>query len=134
MKPISKRAMAGLLAALMVLTAAPIWAAQSDHVVPNYEINRKVAKAAQVRQQNLQTVQQFLASPEAQKALKKGKVDYTKVEKAIPTLSDQELAQLAVRANKVQNDFAAGALTNQQLTYIVIAIGTAVVVILIAKG
>lgn len=69
-----------------------------------------------------------------QRALKNGKVDYAKVEKAVPALSDQEVAQLAARTNKIQSDFAAGALTNEQLTYIVIALATAVVVILIVKS
>ncbi len=134
MNQTSKKTIAGLMAALFTLAIPPLWSAQADHVVSSSEIQQEVNQAAKVRQQNLQTVQKFLASPEAQKALKKGKVDYTKVEKAIPTLNDQELAQLAVRARKVQNDFAAGALNNEQITYIIIALATAVVVILIVKG
>ncbi|MGH9433946.1 MAG: hypothetical protein ACRD3T_20650 [Terriglobia bacterium] len=134
MNQISKRTMTGLMAALLTLGVAPLCSAQIDHVVATSAIQQKVNETAKVRQQNLETVQKFLASPEAQKALKKGKVDYTKVEKAIPTLNDQELAQLAARARTAQNNFAAGALTNEQLTYIVIAIATAVVVILIVKA
>ncbi len=56
------------------------------------------------------------------------------VQQAIPTLSDQELAQLARQTDRIQNDFAAGALSNEQLTYIIIALATAVVVILILKA
>lgn len=134
MHQISKKSIAGLMAALFALAICPLGSAQADHVVAPSEIQQKVNQAAKARQQNLQTVQKFLASPEAQKALKKGKVDYTKVEKAIPTLSDHEIALLAVRATHAQNDFAAGALTNEQLTYIVIAIATAVIVILIVEA
>lgn len=130
----SKRAVAGLITLLLVLATSPVFSAPADHVVPSTEIKSKVNDAAAVRQRNIKSVQTFFASPQARHVLKKGKVDYAKVENAIPALSDQELAALATRTNKIQNDFAAGALTNEQLTYIVIALATAVVVILIAKS
>lgn len=47
-------------------------------------------------------------------------------------LDGEELAQLAVRAEEPGEDVVGGALNNQQLTYIVIALAAAVVV-LIAK-
>jgi len=47
-------------------------------------------------------------------------------------LDDEELAQLAARAEEPGAEVVGGALTNQQLTYIVIALATAVIV-LIAK-
>jgi hypothetical protein len=49
-------------------------------------------------------------------------------------MSPEELARLAEKTNQIQNDFAAGSLTNQQLTYIVIALGTAVLVLLIVAA
>jgi len=52
------------------------------------------------------------------------------VQKAVATLSPDELARLAARTNQIQRDFAAGSLTNEQLTYIVIAIGAAVIVLI----
>jgi hypothetical protein len=52
----------------------------------------------------------------------------------VATLSPEELARLATKTNQIQTDFAAGALTNQQLTYIVIALGTAVLVLLIVAA
>jgi hypothetical protein len=58
-------------------------------------------------------------------------LDYRKVDRAIATLSPDELAQLAAKTNALQKDFAAGALSNQELTYIVIALATAVIVLLI---
>jgi len=60
-----------------------------------------------------------------------GFVVISKSSKCVSTLSADELANLAARTRKIQNDFAAGALNNEQLTYIVIAIGTALLVILI---
>ena len=66
--------------------------------------------------------------------LKAGKVDYKKVDQAIATLSPEELARLATRTNQIQKDFAAGALTNQELTYIVIALATAVLILVIVAA
>ena len=48
-------------------------------------------------------------------------------------MNSDELAKLAVQTRQVQSDFAAGALTNQQITYILIALGTAVVVLIAVK-
>ena len=95
------------------------------------ELRQAVVAAAETRQKNLDQVRSFFAGKEARAALKAGKVDYVKVEKAVVTLSADDLARLADRTSQIQNDFAAGALTNQQLTYIVIALGTAVLVLLI---
>jgi hypothetical protein len=47
-------------------------------------------------------------------------------------LDEEELASLTARAEEPADDVAGGALTNQQLTYIVIALAAAVIV-LIAK-
>lgn len=134
MNRISKRAVAGMTAILFALAAVPLCSAQQDHVVSTAQIQQKVVKAAYARRKNLETVRGFLASSRAQKALKKAKMNYSEVEKAIPTLSDPELARLAARATQAQNDFAAGALNNEQITYIIIALATAVVVILIVKA
>ena len=45
----------------------------------------------------------------------------------------QELAKLAQQTRHVQNDFAAGVLTNQQITYILIALATAVIVLIAVR-
>ena len=50
---------------------------------------------------------------------------------ALPLLGDEELAQLASRAERAQADFAAGALSNQEITYILIALATAVIILVI---
>lgn len=134
MRRVSERKVAGWIAVLFAVAVGPIWAAPADHVVPQDEIQRTVSHAAKVRQGNLEAVQRFFASAQAQKALKKGGVDYVKVEKAVPTLSDGDLARLAARVNSVQDKFAAGSLSNEQLTYIVIALATAVIVILIVEA
>ena len=105
-------------------------AAQSAPISPS-ELHQAVTGAAETRQKNLDDVRGFFSSEPARAALRTGKVDYHKVDKAVATMSPDELARLAARTNQLQKDFAAGALTNQQLTYIVIALGTAVLVLLI---
>ena len=76
----------------------------------------------------------FFASEPARAALKSGKIDYKKVDKALATLSPEEAARLAARTNQIQKDFAAGALSNQDLTYIVIALGAAVLVLIVVAA
>jgi hypothetical protein len=134
MSEFSRSTMTGLMAVLLTVAASPLWSAGQDHVASTSQIQQTIRQTAKVREQNLQTVRNFLASPAAQNALKKSKLDYTKIERAVPTLSDQEIAQLAERARTAQKNLAAGALTNEQLTYIVIAIATAVIVILIVEA
>ena len=105
-------------------------AAQTPFVSPS-ELHQAMATASQTRQKNLDDVRSFFASDPARTALQAGKIDYKKVEKAVATLSPEELARLAAKTNQIQKDFAGGALTNQGLTYIVIALGMAVLILLI---
>lgn len=115
---------------ILVLVSTQVAVAQAP-AVSSSELRQAMTSAAQTRQKNLDNVRSFFASEPVRDALKSGKVDYQKVEKAVATLSPDELARLAARTNQLQQDFAAGALTNQELTYIVIALATAVLVILI---
>ena len=104
-----------------------------DHVVSTTDLQMELRIAAETRQANLTKVRTFFSSEPAKGVLKPARINLKKIEKAIPSLTDEELARLAVQADQVQRDFAAGALTNQQLTYIVIALATAVIVILIVS-
>jgi hypothetical protein len=116
-----------LIVSLLIPQFAP---AQSAAVSPS-ELRQAVTGAAQARQKNLDDVRGFFSSEPARAALRTGKVDYQKVDKAVATMSPEELARLAASTKQIQKDFAAGSLTNQQLTYVVIALGTAVLVLLI---
>ena len=100
-----------------------------NHVVSRADLQKEVTAASQARQQNLNTVQQLLSSPIAEKAMKSAQMDPQQVKTAVSTLDDQELAQLATRADKAQADFAAGKLSERDLIWIILAI--AVVVLLI---
>jgi hypothetical protein len=88
-----------------------------------------MVSAAQARQQNLETVQNFLSTPTAEKALKSAKMDPQKVKTAVSTLNDEELAQLSSRASRAQADFAAGTLSDRDLILIILAIAVLVLII-----
>ena len=105
--------------------------AQESHVVPPTELHRDVAAATETRQVNLDKIAGFFSSGIAQKSLHSVKLDGDQVKSALPLLSDQELAQLSARTDRWQADFAAGALTNQEITYIIIALATAVIILVI---
>lgn len=122
------------LALAVTLTLPAGLPAQDEHVVSPAELHQAVQSAAQTRQQNLAKVEKFFSQDAAQKALKTAQVDPAKVRKAAASLNDDELARLASETDKVQKDISAGALTNLQLTYIIIALATAVILILIFKA
>jgi hypothetical protein len=122
-----------VIAVIFALLIPQFVAAQAP-VVSSSELRQAINDAAQIRQKNLDDVRSFFASDPVRSALKSGKVDYQKVDKAVATLSPDEIARLAAKTNQIQRDFAAGALTNQELTYIVIALGTAVLVLLIVAA
>ena len=127
---ISRTLIAPLVCALAIALQTPLPAAAENHVVSTAELQQATVSAARVRQQNITKVEKFFSSERAEKTLKSAHLDPVQIKKAVPSLSDQELARLASRADKAQKDFAAGALTNLQITYILIALGTAVVVLI----
>jgi hypothetical protein len=102
-----------------------------SHVLSSNELQQQMITAANERQGKVERVQQFFGSEVAQKALKASGMNYKQVQSAVAQLDDRELAQLAAKTDKAQQDFAAGALSNQQITYILIALATAVIVIIL---
>ena len=121
---------ASLVCTLGFLFQSPSLSAAQEHVVSPAELHQATFSVAQTRQKNLAKVEKFFSSQQAQKALKSAHLDPVQIKRAVPALSDQELAQLALKADKAQKNFAAGALNNQQITYILIAIGAAVIVLI----
>lgn len=124
----TRTAIAFVLAVLFVI---PTDLTAQNHVVSPADLQKEVLSASQVRQQNLETVQHFLSTPTAEKAMKSAQVNPQQVKVAVSTLSDQELAGLAARANKAQVDFAAGRIDDRDLLLIVLAI-VALVLIIVA--
>ena len=122
-----------VLSLLLILPVMTTLAAES-HVVPLSELHRDAAGATQARQAGLAKAQSFFSSQAAQKALRTVKLDGDQVMKAVPLLGDDELARLASRVDAVQHDLAAGSLSNEHLTYIVIALATAVIILVIVAA
>jgi hypothetical protein len=118
---------------LLTLFIVPTNLLAQSHVVSPAELQNQVVAASQVREHNLQDVQNFLSTPTAEKALKSSHIDPRQVRNAISTLDDQELAQLASRADKAQVDFAAGNLTDRDLILIILGIAVLVLIIVAVR-
>ena len=103
------------------------------HVVSAADLQKEAVAATNARNQNMQTVTKFLSSPIAQKALQSAQMDLTKVNNAISSLSDQELARLAARAEKAQIDFAAGRLTDRDLLLLVLGFAALILIIVAVR-
>ena len=123
-----------LIFTLILSLLIPQFVVGQAKAVSSSELRQAIAKAAQTRQKHLDEVRKFFSGEPAQAALKSVKVDYQKVEQAVATLSPDEVARLAARANQIQHDFSAGALSNQDLTYIVIALAAAVLVLVVVAA
>lgn len=113
---------------LALLTVPPNLHAQS-HVVAPADIHKELVNATQARKQNLEKVTQLFSSDTAVKALKSAKIDPAQVKAAVFTLSDSELAQLASRADQIQNDFAAGQFSQRELLIILVILAVVILII-----
>jgi len=101
------RALAVILLPCFAATVAPLQA-QDKHVVSVQDLSRDSARPAETRQANEAALRQLFTSEQAQQALKSANIDYTKVDKAVGQLGDEDLAKLAARSRQVQDNFAAG--------------------------
>jgi hypothetical protein len=119
---------AALLAAAFAVPQ-PISAQTADHLVSPNDLDKAAQDATHVRQQNIDALRDFLSSPKAQKALEQAHMNPAEVQNAVSGLNDQELAQLAARASKAQNEFAAGSMSDRDL--LLILVGIAVIILII---
>jgi hypothetical protein len=118
---------------LVTLFLVPSDLLAQSHVVSPAELQKQVVTSTQVREQNLQTVEHFLSTPTAEKAMKSAQINPQQVRTAVSTLNEQELAQLAARADKAQADFAAGNLTERDLIWIILGIAVLVLIIVAVR-
>lgn len=125
-----RMAVATLLVALFIV---PTDALAQSHVVSPADLQKATTAASQVRQHNLDSIQRLLSTPTAEKALKSAKMDTQQVKTAVSTLNDQELAQLAARADKAQADFSAGNLSERDLILIILGIAVLVLIIVAVR-
>jgi hypothetical protein len=99
-----QRCLVFILAA--ALGAVPVGA--GDHLVSQNAVDARMAAAARERAQNVATIDQVLSSARAAKTARSAGVDLAKVRGAVPSLSDQELRDLATRAASLRSDVVAG--------------------------
>ncbi len=118
---------------LIALFVVPLGLMAETHVVSPAELQAQVVSATQTRQQNLEKVDAFLSSSAANKALGNAKIDPQEVKTAVSSLNDAELAQLAARADKAQNDFAAGDLSEHDLLLLILGIAVLVLIIVAVR-
>ncbi len=121
-----------LLAVLLgLILGAPLAFGASSHLVSVRALHQAAESSARQRQAQLAQVQKFFSSKLARTAFEKAHLNPVEIQKAIPTLSQAELSRLSAETQKIQSNFAAGALNNQQITYILIALGVALLVTII---
>jgi Flp pilus assembly protein TadB len=122
-----------LLAACFLFTLCATSILAQTHVVSPSDIRKELVNAAQTRQQNVQKTRRLFSSEETRKALESAQISPEKVDAAISTLSDEELARLASRADKLDQDFAAGRLNNRDLLIIIVGIAALILVIVAVR-
>lgn len=120
-----------LAAAVVVPTTLPAQAspAAPEHLVSPSALQQAVESASQTRQQNVENLQKFFSTPDAQKALESARMNPQEVKNAVAGLSDQDAARLAQRATKAQSDFAAGTLSDRDLLLILVFIAALILII-----
>ena len=113
--------------------ATPQSACAQDHVVSPSDLQKDVSVASAAREQNRQQLQNFLSSPEAQRALRSAHMDSQQVKDAVSQLNDSDLARLSARSEKAQKDFAAGTLTDRDPIIILVAIAALILIIVAVR-
>jgi len=126
---------AGIAAGLVLCSmfvVRPTFGAQ-DHVVSPADLQKSAVAATNTRQQNVETVNQFLTSPQTRQALESVHMNPVQVKTAVSKLSDEEVAQLASRAGKAQTDFAAGTFSDRDLIFVALAILLVILIIVAVR-
>lgn len=123
MKKLSGQALNCTAALLMgCVLAVPTVVGAQDHVVPPAAIQNDVTAASTTRQQNEKQLRSFLATKDAQEAMRQAKIDPKQVNSAVSQLSDDEMAKLAAQSQKAQAEYAAGSLDHPFFVLAVLAI------------
>ena len=122
-----------LLSACLLLTICAGSILAQTHVVSPSDIHKELVNAAQTRRQNMEKVKGLFSSDETRKAMKAAQVNPERVDAAVSTLSDEELARLASRADKLDKDFAAGRINDRDLLIILVGIAALILIIVAVR-
>jgi hypothetical protein len=117
------------------VTAGPMLAqSQADqHVVPLGELNSAAAGPAETRRANEAEIRQLFATVDGQKALKTANVDYAKIDRAVSSMSDEDVARISNRARELNRDFAGGSLSDHDLLLILIVALIVIILIVVLR-
>jgi hypothetical protein len=129
-KTVGKKLFSAFMGMLLLV---PFCTASDVHVVSPSDLQKQAVTATQTRQENLHKVREFLSSPLANKVMAEHKISPEQVKTAAASLSDQELAQLAARADKAQHDFAAGSLGPFSIAIIVLGVVLVILIVVLAS-
>jgi len=120
-------------AALSAVMAFPQGAIAQDHVVSSAQVQKDVQAVSETRRNELAKVSGFLGTEQAKKAMAEAHIDYRQVNAAVQSLSDEDLARVAAKAEQAQKDFAAGTLSDRDLILIILAIAVIVLIIVAVR-
>lgn len=133
-RPTNVRMAAGRQAAALGMVATLVLASvpgsAAEHVISREQLHQAVAETQTNSRANRSEIMQAFGSSQAKAALSSAGIEYQQVEQAVATLDEESASKLAERARAFNKDFAAGAFNNQMLTYIVIALATAIIVLI----
>jgi Flp pilus assembly protein TadB len=122
-----------LLAACFILALFATSIVAQTHVVSQADIHKELVNAAQTRRENQQKVKGLFSSDETRKAMEAAQINPERVDTAISTLSDEELARLAARADNLDKDFAAGRISDRDLLIILVGIAALILIIVAVR-
>jgi hypothetical protein len=106
---------------------------QQDHIVSSQSLQQQLESSTAARQRDIETLNSFLSSPIAEQAMQDAHINPVQITTAIPTLSNQELSNLASRAADAQTKFSAGIFTSRDLLFILLGILVIILIIVAVR-
>ncbi len=131
MKNFLKRCLIPFIGALMLVVLVPGLTAAERHVVQRGDLHQALMDSSQTRMENIQQLEQFFATDVAQQALRSVGLEPGKIGRAMAQLDDDELARLATRTAQIQDDFAAGEISDRTMLIVLIVVGVGTLIALL---
>jgi predicted transcriptional regulator len=125
----------GVLVFALLAAAAPRRVSADEHVVSPVDLEKAILDSGETRTARFDAIREFLASQPATRVLESAKVDSVKVEQAVARLDDEELARLALLAEKLDSDFSGGAaLSDHKLLILIFVLIAGAFIVFVAAG